>query len=84
MANQLTKEEAARGFAIRDLSTDAQPFTTYHDPTTGREVWLPADDYSRAHYLRRGLRFGPAPALLQVKPVAVAVHRQEGEQLSLF
>ena len=80
---KLTGGEAAQGYAIRPLpSGDAQPFSAYHDPRTGKVFRrLPADPYSVARYNRRGLRLGNPNAATST-PLEVPAAR--GDELVQF
>ena len=64
---KLTNSEAIQGYALRDLpSADAQPFSPYHDPTTGKVYdRLPADTWSVKHCRERGLQLGLPPGSRQ-------------------
>ena len=59
-AEKLSAGEAIQGYAVRlSPSEDAQPFSAYHDPRTGKVfARLPADAWSLNHYRRRGLKLG--------------------------
>lgn len=50
------------GYQIEFLDSDAQPFSPYYDPRTGKVYErLPADPYSVSRYRARGLRIGRPP-----------------------
>lgn len=59
---QLQKNAAQGGWSITDLeNVDEQPWSFYHNPQTGKEMWLPCDAYNLQHYRMKGFKQGKAP-----------------------
>ncbi len=59
---QLQKNAFQGGWSISDLeNADEQPWSFYHNPQTGKEMWLPCDAYNLQHYRMKGYRQGKVP-----------------------
>ena len=59
---QLQRNSARGGWSISKLeNVDEQPWSFWHDPTTGREMRLPSDPWSLVQYKSKGYLLGKAP-----------------------
>lgn len=59
---QLKKNAARGGWSITNLeSADEQPWSFYHNPKNGKEMWLPADAWNLQTYRSKGYKLGKAP-----------------------
>lgn len=59
---QLRKNAAGGGWSVTNLeNVDEQPWSFYHNPKTGKEMWLPCDSVNLSTYRMKGYRQGKAP-----------------------